>query len=1059
MLALPVLESFVAKLDATGMLESSPQDRVYSQLSAHFSGEGLAGRMRWMRQTFFYRRIPIAGFGSLISRSYQLVGRWCYTTTAAVVMMVLSIAGVISYVRIGVVKPADVVRWQLAVGGLLALATIVVHEFAHGWTVRHFGRDVHRAGVFLMYGLPGAFVDTTDMWLGTKRQRLWVTAAGPISNVVMGGALVLIGTTHPGTRGLWLTAAAGSYAFVGANLLPLLKLDGYYLLMDALGVADLRERGIVFATAQLRPRWREAWRRGELLPKLTREERLLAGYGSVALAFMVFLGASSLLVMPHRIERTISRARNGELRGVPLVILGSMTVLGLTVFVLNLIASRAQLRLVFERAARSLSAKSAVPLLFIHAGLAGALAWLVPAIAGRRDAAAGSEWTRLGAAVAGVIVIRCAWRLHCLTRELAVRWLFAALMIHGVSCTVAAWFERARSFATASGITVMILLFVTAPYWSRTRAGTVGGAWILTIVGTAATLVGRGAPLRTGLCLLAGGTVLARLLWIHVPERVNGIVDLPANARFDDVRDVRHLSRFTAFVAESVLTRATDVLGDNVRAELVFAFNARVAGRIDVWFTADGKLSDRTTGGCAERGPLYSQALAELTAIVASRLGRSFADDGMTAAVLDLPDRAQEMFAAQVLSRSASPDAGELIAESRGTLGTHDARRLSTRHFTDFTLQAARRVFGGHVVESVVRQVNATSPVGASLWLRGNGRLAVHDDALSASDANNFLSRLLGTLTAYTGAAWTRTTVQVAHDALPWQLREQTANDHIVPLVWDRRAPYGVPAQSPVVTRSATPVERRRATPIDTRTGHAAVRTDTQVHEHTATAFAVDRAPVRRRASALPTLTEIPPNQGLATPTGTGRSGALSINPQKGAPAVLVIPVVVGFVGAVLLGAYGRLHAPTGQSDWHPFFSRMITYKSWSATAALFSAMFQVGTGMIVHRRTDPRATSSLLASWHRLSGFCAFILTLPVAFHCLWALGFAPSIGLNRRFVHSVAGCLLYGGYATKVLTVSRRGRPRWALPVIGSALFVAFAVVTATSAGWFFRTQGFQW
>lgn len=239
MLALPVLESFVAKLDATGMLESSPQDRVYSQLSAHFSGEGLAGRMRWMRQTFFYRRIPIAGFGSLISRSYQLVGRWCYTTTAAVVMMVLSIAGVISYVRIGVVKPADVVRWQLAVGGLLALATIVVHEFAHGWTVRHFGRDVHRAGVFLMYGLPGAFVDTTDMWLGTKRQRLWVTAAGPISNVVMGGALVLIGTTHSGTRGLWLTAAAGSYAFVGANLLPLLKLDGYYLLMDALGVANL----------------------------------------------------------------------------------------------------------------------------------------------------------------------------------------------------------------------------------------------------------------------------------------------------------------------------------------------------------------------------------------------------------------------------------------------------------------------------------------------------------------------------------------------------------------------------------------------------------------------------------------------------------------------------------------------------------------------------------------------------------------------------------------------------------------------------------------------------
>ena len=86
----------------------------------------------------------------------------------------------------------------------------------------------------------------------------------------------------------------------------------------------------------------------------------------------------------------------------------------------------------------------------------------------------------------------------------------------------------------------------------------------------------------------------------------------------------------------------------------------------------------------------------------------------------------------------------------------------------------------------------------------------------------------------------------------------------------------------------------------------------------------------------------------------------------------------------------------------------------------------------------------------------------MPVAFHCLWALGFAPTIGWTRRCAHSIARCLLYGAHATKILAVSRPGRPRWALPVLGSVLFCGFSVTDATSAGWFFATQGgllMQW
>ena len=60
-----------------------------------------------------------------------------------------------------------------------------------------------------------------------------------------------------------------------------------------------------------------------------------------------------------------------------------------------------------------------------------------------------------------------------------------------------------------------------------------------------------------------------------------------------------------------------------------------------------------------------------------------------------------------------------------------------------------------------------------------------------------------------------------------------------------------------------------------------------------------------------------------------------------------------------------------------------------------------------------------------------AFALTLPVALHCIWALGFAT--GSPRVLLHGLAGCAFYGAYAAKMLGLRLRGLPGWSLPVLG--------------------------
>jgi hypothetical protein len=83
-----------------------------------------------------------------------------------------------------------------------------------------------------------------------------------------------------------------------------------------------------------------------------------------------------------------------------------------------------------------------------------------------------------------------------------------------------------------------------------------------------------------------------------------------------------------------------------------------------------------------------------------------------------------------------------------------------------------------------------------------------------------------------------------------------------------------------------------------------------------------------------------------------------------------------------------------------------------------------------------------------------AFVLTLPVAFHCLWSLGFATTS--TRVVVHGLAGCAFYGAYAAKMLALRTRGLPGWTLPVLGASVLTSLVLLWLTGALWFFTRSG---
>src|SRR5207249_1435871 len=79
--------------------------------------------------------------------------------------------------------------------------------------------------------------------------------------------------------------------------------------------------------------------------------------------------------------------------------------------------------------------------------------------------------------------------------------------------------------------------------------------------------------------------------------------------------------------------------------------------------------------------------------------------------------------------------------------------------------------------------------------------------------------------------------------------------------------------------------------------------------------------------------------------------------------------------------------------------------------------------------RQAPLAQADLVAPLHRWSGRLVFALTLPVAYHCIFKLGFQQTDG--RVLAHSLLGCAFYSAFAANVLVVRLHRFPNWALPV----------------------------
>jgi putative peptide zinc metalloprotease protein len=184
----------------------------------------------------------------------------------------------------------------------------VVHECSHALVCKMYGGRVSEAGLMILWGAPVPYVDATSSWgFGSKWQKIHTAAAGLYSETLIAAMSALLWSyIGPGSISclcLHIVLIAGLNSFL-FNANPLMRFDGYYILMDLLEMPNLAASSRQFWGSLCR---KYLWGMPAVFPGRTpQEQRVLACYGLAAWVWqwIVFVGLAVLMFAFLPIDET-----------------------------------------------------------------------------------------------------------------------------------------------------------------------------------------------------------------------------------------------------------------------------------------------------------------------------------------------------------------------------------------------------------------------------------------------------------------------------------------------------------------------------------------------------------------------------------------------------------------------------------------------------------------------------------------------------------------------------------------------------------------------------------
>ena len=317
------IADFSSELEAAGFWYRTPQEKNVLLLlqSKEERRKNLKAKNRFsdLSIIIFPAFNPDRGLTWLYSYTRFIYTRWFTVLTVCAFLFTLGIT-VSHWSEIGhdtaqFYNFTDKTFADIVVLYVLGMFVVAVHEYAHAHACKHCGGRVSAMGFALVFLTPAFYTDTTEgAVMGDRGQRLVISLAGIWAELMLCSiATPIWWLSEPNTvvhDGAYFMMMLTGIVSLIVNWNPLIKLDGYHMLCEIIGIAELKEDSTAFLSAWVK---RHIWRLPVEVPYVPKRRRL--GFAIYALLSGAY--SYTVLYVVARFAGNVSRNFSPEWAFIP----------------------------------------------------------------------------------------------------------------------------------------------------------------------------------------------------------------------------------------------------------------------------------------------------------------------------------------------------------------------------------------------------------------------------------------------------------------------------------------------------------------------------------------------------------------------------------------------------------------------------------------------------------------------------------------------------------------------------------------------------------------------
>jgi len=295
-----LIPALISKLQRAGLLTMRPASRLREALARHRRNAAARATEATLRAI---EKLTVASRKA--HGKFELVYRYggflLFSPIAIAVLAVVTVLGAKGAMDLW--SDSSDISASLAKHPLVAILlvkvffwlTVISHQIIHALALVHFRRRVREFGFTMLHGfIPTFYADVTDLFMGSRRERIISSVSGPLVHLFLGMLYFWIASLlGPGLLKAFLAATAilqVQSLFVSLYPFCFLEMDGYHVLVDLLGMPTLNHDAVAFVRHSL-------WDRIKRGAGLNRQEVIYVSYvvlSAVSIAGFIYLNVALL---------------------------------------------------------------------------------------------------------------------------------------------------------------------------------------------------------------------------------------------------------------------------------------------------------------------------------------------------------------------------------------------------------------------------------------------------------------------------------------------------------------------------------------------------------------------------------------------------------------------------------------------------------------------------------------------------------------------------------------------------------------------------------------------